>query len=299
MLRLLAFIPVVVLLVILYILSFSINSLDFYYGKVVSGKKHSLIIGNSKPSQGIKPSTLNKSLSLNEGQEFYNYSFAAAYSPYGPVYYKSILSKIDTTTKNGIYIIAVDPGSISSNTPDSNDESAFQENNSFLANISTVDKRWNLEYIIFRQEVFYKKLFSNIIRGSGRLHNDGWLEVTVKTDSNTVSGRMKRNLKRFDTLKYNFSEKRMSYLRKLIIELGEYGKVYLIRMPIHPIFTKNQKEAIPDFENKMRELSLELNVPYKSYLNDNTRFRYTDGVHLTKESAEEFSLDLVKLIKEN
>lgn len=294
------FLPLVVVISAIYVWSFSINTLDFYYAKVASEKKHSMIIGNSKPSQGIKPSVLNDELGLEENQQFYNYAFTNLYSPHGPVYHQSIMSKIDTLPNNTmIYVIEVDPRTITSEETDPNDESLFRENKTFLANVSNTTQNPNLDYILFRQETFYKKMFSNLVRGSGRLHKDGWLEIFVNTDSSVVEKRMTRNMKLLRAAKYNLSDKRMSSLQKLIVALKRHGKVYLIRMPMNKKFFDYQEEVFPDFENMISELSSELNVPYKTYLNDNERFKYTDGVHLTRDSAEEFSLDLASWIKKN
>ena len=46
----------------------------------------------------------------------YNFSLQQIIQPYGPAYYKSIKNKVDETVKDGVFIISVDPGSISSNT---------------------------------------------------------------------------------------------------------------------------------------------------------------------------------------
>lgn len=283
----------------LYTYSFEIRSLDFYYGKISSPRQHSLIIGNSRSAQGIKPSVLNKKLFPNSKKEFFNFSFTAIYSPFGPVYNNSVLNKIIPSIQDGIFIINVDPGSISSNTEDPNDERFFPENDHFLAHIRNVTSNPNFEYILFREEVFYKKLFQNVIRGKGYLHKDGWLEITVPIDSITVQKRLDIKLKDNYAENYNFSETRLEYLKTLIKTLQTYGKVYLVRLPMNKILLDRQENGFPNFEDKMYRMSNELKVPYKSYKDETQMYDYVDGVHLTKEAAHKLSENLADWIIKN
>ena len=105
-----------------------------FYVRFTSPTQHNLIIGTSRAAQGIQPTVLNE---IIPNKSFFNYAFTAAQSPFGPVYLKSIQKKIDTTTKNGIFIVTVDPWSISSKSKDPNDSSKFRENNLALATFQT------------------------------------------------------------------------------------------------------------------------------------------------------------------
>ena len=280
----------------IYVYSFSFGSFDFYYGRVSSPKQNSLIIGNSRAAQGLVPSVFNDEL-INKKNKMYNFSFAANYSPYGPAYYKSIKNKVDETVKDGVFIISVDPGSISSNTDNPNDESLFIENSSFLANIECVSCNPNFEYIIHRQETFYKKLFLNKIRGEGFLHDDGWLEVNLEMDTSSINKRLKLKLQEEGySAKYHFSKKRYEYLEKTITFLKSHGKVYIVRLPVHNSILERQFKAFPDFDKKISFLAKKNGVKFKVFNNNQGKYIFTDGSHLYKESSLLISKEIAQWI---
>lgn len=295
--KLVWFLSVPTILIILYVASFHYGGLDFYYNKVTGERYNSLILGNSKPAQGIIPNILNDNLSLDQENSFYNFAFAANYSPYGPLYYEKVMAKIEPSGREGLFIISVDPGSLSSNTIYPNDESLFEESQSFMGKISSVDKAINLDYILFRQEAYYKKVFRNLIRGSGKLHDDGWLEVKLNNDNANMLRRTKESLERYKKVEYRFSDKRFSYLKKLVAELKTRGRVFMIRMPMNKTLLDYQESVNPYFEDLLLEFSQFEKVPYRSYLNKSEKYSYTDGVHLTRESAVIFTSDLSNWIK--
>ena len=96
---------------------------DSFYLKFTTPKQTSLILGNSKAAQGLKPEVFTHKLKKN----IYNYSFAINTSPFGPKYLKSIQSKLDTTNDNGLFIISIDSWSLSTNCDNPNDTVCFRE----------------------------------------------------------------------------------------------------------------------------------------------------------------------------
>src|SRR6056297_1066943 len=117
---------------------------DPFYLRFTSKKQNNLIIGTSRAAQGVLPGVLNKRLN----KSFYNYSFTLGHSPFGPAYFNSICKKIDTSTKNGVFIVSVDPWSISSIATDPNDQKQFIENDLCVAKLTYVNMNPNFEYFI-------------------------------------------------------------------------------------------------------------------------------------------------------
>lgn len=294
--RVVVFSIIVLLTLCAYIYSFNIGSLDFYYKRISSPKQTSLILGNSRAAQGLVPDELNKILNLKDNP-LYNFSFTANYSPYGEVYYNAIISKLKDETHNGVFILSVDPGSISASEDNPNDESEFVDNNSFLNHINCFSCNPNLDYIIYGHETFYKKVFLNMIRGRGYLHDDGWLEMKLKNDSISRSSRLKSKLSNKNyASNYTPSEVRLEYLKKTIDVLKEKGDVYMVRLPMHKDILERQENALPQFEQMMNDISTEKNIPYFSFINDSHHYLYSDGSHLTPESARKISIDIANKI---
>lgn len=285
----------VLLILSVYIYSFNLGSLDFYYKRISSPKQHSLILGNSKAAQGLDPAVFNETLNLNN---IFNFSFTANYSPYGKVYYNSIKNKLKDTITNGVFILAVDPGSISGDKEDPNDETKFKDYQGFLANIDCFDCNPNYDYIQYSHETFYKKVFLNMVKGRGYLHDNGWLEIKINNDSLNRNKRLLIKLANKNyAMSYTASSTRLEYLKKTINLLKSKGKVYLVRLPTHQKIVERQAISMPQFEQLMIDLSLNMGVPYKSYTTLSSKYHYVDGTHLTNYSAKAISKDIAFWIK--
>jgi hypothetical protein len=95
---------------------------------------------------------------------------------------------------------------------------------------------------------------------------------------------------------YRFSKLRYDYLVKTISYLKNYGEVYLVRLPVHPLMMNIENELLPDFDNKIKEILKKENIHYfdMTYLNE--KCSYTDGNHLYKESGKRITYILAKWI---
>jgi hypothetical protein len=261
---------------------------DPFYLRFTSPKQHSLILGNSRAAQGIQPTVLNEVIT---GSDFYNYSFTLTTSPYGPAYLASIQKKLDPDTKNGIFILSVDPWSISSNKKDPNDSTQFPETIHFMGKTRYVNLYPNIPYLLdsYRQP-FIKILFPH--ETSMYIHQDGWLEVTTKMDSVSLKKNLSQKVddyKKNNLPVFHFSEVRFNYLIKTIEFLKSHGKVYLVRLPVHPLVVEIDNELMPDFNEKIRFISEKANTPYLDITSLNTQILFTDGNHIYKESGVEIS----------
>lgn len=269
---------------------------DPFYIRFTTPKQNNLILGSSRAAQGLQPKIFNEQLD----HDFYNYSFTIAHSPFGPVYLESIKRKFNEDEKNGIFIITVDPWTISSNTLNPNDSSNFRERNLCLGNTSVVNMNPNFFYLIKNMKGNYHTL----LRSNNEamyLHKDGWLEVSVSMNSVIVNKRiaLKTESYRENNLpNYKFSELRLKYLKKIVEYLNQHGKVYLVRLPIHPDIFEIENKLMPDFKHKLKDV-IPLTYGYYDMTSKNNHYQYTDGNHLYKESAKLASMEIAKWIERN
>jgi hypothetical protein len=282
----LSIISILTLSVILLILSRADGWTDPFYIRFTTPKQQNMILGTSRAAQGLQTKKFEQI--LNQG--FYNYAFTVAHSPFGKVYYESIKRK-HSRKKGGLFIVAVDPWSISSWCESPNDLEQFRENNLFLDKIKIVDFNPNIFYLLDNLsgnylDILFKK------KSSMFLHKDGWLEVSnIKMDSVSVANRVSNKIEtyRYTYLpKTNYSSIRLDYLVKTIIYLKEYGNVYLVRLPIHEGMMEVEEELMPDFDLKIKE-AIDLSSGYLDMTPQNELFEYTDGNHLYKESGKKVS----------
>lgn len=270
------------------------GSTDAFYLRFTEPKQNSLVIGTSRAAQGVIPSILNHELNRSD---IFNFSFTIAHSPYGPVYLKSIKKKLNNNSKDGIFILAIDPWSISANKKHPNDPTRFIENNKFLKTINLVNSKPNIEYLLTN----YNQSYINLFKTNNKmfLHKDGWLEVTPKMTDRVNKLRIRERIGFYrDSLlpNYGFSKIRYKYVLETISFLKQYGEVYLIRLPIHPEMMKIESQLMPDFNVKIKE-AVNISTDYYDMTFLNKELNYTDGNHLYKDSGKIVSKLIADRIK--
>jgi len=285
-------------LMALGILSLADGNSDGHYAKFTSPRQSSLIIGTSKAAQGLQPEIMNNVLGR---KDIYNYSFTLGHSPYGPAYLESIKKKIDPDAKNGIFIVTVDPYSLSSRLKDPDDLAKFRENGRFIEDIKYVNNNPNFEYLIWHYPEQYIYLITSKLNyvNDDFLHNDGWEEVNVSMKEKIVKERVTGKLKDYQkTLPtYNFSQVRYSYLEKTIQFLQQHGKVYLVRLPVSKAFLEMENSVMLNFDLKMEKLSVTNNIRFLNLTTQASEYEYTDGNHLYKTSGAVVTRKIAEWIK--
>lgn len=269
---------------------------DPFYVRFTTPKQKNLIIGTSRAAQGLQPEVFNEILNTT----IFNYAFTLAHSPFGKVYYESILKK-HNKEKNGIFIITVDPWSISSSCNNPNDLTQFKENNLCLNNTKYVNLYPNLEYL-------YKNLkgnYEDIIFPHSKsvfLHNNGWYEVNcIPMDSASVNSRIFNKIETYrkeHLPKTKFSQVRLDYLLQTLKYFRNYGKIYLVRLPIYRRMMEIENEIMPNFDNVIKS-AIELSDDYLDLTVKNDDYIYTDGNHLYKSSGKDVSELIANWIKKN
>ncbi|MEM7187612.1 MAG: hypothetical protein AAF466_13235 [Bacteroidota bacterium] len=269
---------------------------DPFYVRFTTPKQHSLIIGTSKAAQGIRPSILEEVL---PDHQVFNFAFTVAHSPFGPSYLNGIQRKVAEEANGGVFIITVDAWSIADGNEDPNDPEQFDENYSFLNNLKTVDAHPNIPYLLRYYQNYYAKIFDRDTVAF--LHDDGWLEINTRMGEEVVQTRIKNKMSSLEkkTEINQLSETRLDYLYHTIELLQQRGSVYLVRMPVHPELAEVDTSVIPHFEGIVNMVSHQTQTPYLDLYPENGRYQYTDGVHLTRESAEAVSRRIGLWIKTN
>ena len=268
---------------------------DPFYIRFTTSKQKNLILGTSRAAQGIQPRFFKEMMDV----DIYNYSFTIGQSPYGRTYLESIKRKHNRNEKDGLFILAVDPWCISSKNENPNDSTRFRENNLCLGNTTIVNMKPNFQYLFNNFSGKYFDLLFNRKKTSMFLHTNGWLEVTARMDTAVVKERIDYKVKIYrekNLTRYKFSSVRFDYLKKTILYLREYGKVYLVRLPMHEKIMEIEKELMPDFNTKITGL-IPLSDGYFDMTPYNEKYEYTDGNHLYKESGELVTREIIHWIK--
>jgi hypothetical protein len=268
---------------------------DPFYQRFTSPQQSSLILGNSKAAQGIVPSVLDRELLPEFGSKIYNYSFTVYNSPYGPVYLESIAKKLKEDSRKGYFIITVDPWSIASDIQDPDNPEKFEENERFLAEIEQVNSGQNFDYLFnWFEKSFYEILLMRIKNNLSKLHSDGWYETTGNMAENAVNERRVFMVDFYNDYltKYRFSKERLYYLQETIEFLQAKGPVFLVRMPLHQDILEIENKLDPDFDTRMDSLSQQFQIPYFEFNDFQNDWQFKDGLHMTVESAKDFSLEL-------
>lgn len=265
---------------------------DFYYHRFTTPQQTSLILGTSKAAQGVQPYEINNALNRND---IYNYSFTLAHTSFGPQYFNSIKKKLDPNTKNGIFIITVDPFSISAKLENLNDPEKFREKGRFIS-IEKVTGTPNLEYLLHHYPHQYIYILTRKLEfvNNDYLHDDGWIEINLQMDSSIVEKRTQAKIIEYQEARkdFAFSNTRFEYLEKTIELLQKHGKVYLVRLPVVTPLWELEDVAVPGFENKMTYLSEKFQIDYLKMNKSIDSLVYTDGYHLYKTSGKHVSREI-------
>ncbi len=263
---------------------------DPYYLRFTTPRQSSMIIGTSRPAQGIQPQVLDSVLRTH-GIEVnsFNYGFAVGYSNYGDAYLRSILRKLDHTTKGGVFILAVDPWGLSGqrSIPITNP----LHDGGFIAEMDWVNMDPNVEYLL----TIYKKPLLEIVVPDPRqpaspmvLHEDGWLEIELPMLPKDVEKRTQGKLNEYRTTRLpgaTISARRVGYLALTIDTLLHYGTVQLVRLPVDSRMLALEDSLAPHFSRYMQALADMKQVDLFDLTRNSSRWTYTDGNHLTPESG--------------
>lgn len=278
----------------LFILTRVNGYIDTHYLKVSSPRQSNLILGTSRAAVGIDPDVLFKYTSSN----YYNFSFSVAESSFGPSYFELIKKKVNIKDSNQTFILTVDPWSICSESKFPNNVDYFRENELSLHNLYRVDVNPNVQYLLRKfsgryTDIIAKKLSNDSILN---LHENGWLEISLSFNSERLEQERADQYKNYSKKTSRlFSSLRLNYLLETVKYLKQFGKVYIVRLPVHELMLDLELELMPDFESKINDVK----IASDGYFNMNElngNFQYIDIHHIHKSSVQDVSKLIAKFI---
>ena len=266
------------------------GGVDAFYGRFASPAAGSLVLGTSRAAQGIRPAVLAARLGGQFEGPLLNYAFTLTHSPYGPAYLASIRRKLRPEVRHGLFIVAVDPWSLSApGRADTLLNEVFPEAKSFIGQLREVSQSPNLAYLTRYQTKPLYRLPLDFATATERLHPDGWLEVNIGFDPAQVRARTARKLLDYQQLAatQHLSAGRLAALRHTIEFLKPHGRVVLVRLPVGPGLRALEQQYQPGFQRQMQQLAAAFAVQYLDY--STAPYATTDGNHLQKEASAGFS----------
>lgn len=268
---------------------------DAFYARFAAPPAGSLVLGTSRAAQAIKPSVLAARLGGQYQGPWLNYAFTLAESPYGPGYLGSIQRKLAPGTRHGLFVLAVDPWSLS--LPSSvlaAKHLVLPEANSMVSQLRNVSQNPNLDYLAhYLHKPFYQLLLdTNPKRVVERLHPDGWLEIALPPPTADTALLRRRTAEKLATYRPIAASSRLAAARLLslwqtIALLKQHGQVVLVRLPTGPAMAALENDYQPGFDQLMSQAAQRQHVTYLSYLTE--PYATNDGNHLTRDAAEQFS----------
>lgn len=280
-------------IIVLSLLHFAGGYVDYFYVKFTSPRQHSLILGDSRSFEGIRPDALDASLSSRFEGPVYNYSFTMGQAAYGDAYLQSVKRKLDPGTKSGLFILTVQPWILAQRTSDDPVSGHYFEHDLPPHNMRFPNMSPNVEYF-FRNHSFFH--FKAVFRRVTKTHENGWLEETnIPSDSTS-----RKKLKRASIAQYEDFAKswkpsgyRLQKLEETAKFLGKYGKVILVRMPVSNEIVSLENRFWNGFDSQMSSVAQKTGATYINY-SGSTKYETFDGLHLEGKECLDFSTDLGK-----
>lgn len=256
---------------------------------------NNIIMGDSRGAQAIVSDTLEKHFL---GRAFDNFALNITYSPYGEIYLKGLKRKLKKNTKDGIFILTVDPWSVSMD----KNATGFSEEPSPLNDMILYNIKPNYEYLIrhYHQSWFYIYR-DRAAQGKSAtfLHDNGWLEVSVDMNPAELAKRVKEKVEFYKGFAKGqaLSPIRLKYFQETIQYLNHFGKVYIVRLPGGPEINEIEKNYAPDFNPLMKQIARKNNAVYFDFTPQVNNYTFTDGNHMYKESSKVLTRQIVDSIK--
>ncbi|WP_228429124.1 hypothetical protein [Chryseobacterium sp. 52] len=283
--------------VLLLLGSYADSNTDDNYMHFAVEKPQNIILGDSRSVQGIVPDVLKTKLSA----PFDNFSLNIVQSPYGEIYLKALKRKLDPDTKNGIFILTVNPWNLALRNDVKKTED-YPEENSPFKNMYFYDMSPNYEYLIKNLNKSWFRIYLDreaVGRSNTYLHKDGWLEVNIDMNKDSVTARIAKKTQEYKEMMngYTLSHERTKALNEIIDYLEPKGTVYLVRIPVSKNIMTLEDERFPGFSGMMRDLSKKKKVKFYDFSNHSDDFEYTDGNHMYRTSSKVLTSQIADSIK--
>lgn len=288
-----------VVLVFAILGAFADGNTDDNYRHFAVPKPQNIILGDSRGSQAVIPDVLQSKLSVT----FDNFSLNVVESPYGKVYLEALKRKLDPETKNGIFILTVDPWNLSLN-KNIKSLKEYPEEHSPLKNMHFYDWSPNYEYLLRNYPRSWFKIYlerEETGKSNTYLHKNGWLEVNVDMNKDSVAAREKNKIDFYNKLaaENQLSSERIQAFKQIINYLKPKGTVFIVRIPASKSIIEIENKKYPDFSTLMNEIAHQNNIKFFDFSASYKEYSYTDGNHMYKRSGRTFSSQIADSILMN
>jgi hypothetical protein len=266
---------------------------DAFYLRFATPKATSMVLGTSRAAQGIRPDVLDSTLAAGGWQvSSFNYAFAKGISNYGPAYLASVLRKLDRSSTEGVFVLAVDPWCLEMRQSDG-DGAGWSEDQKPLARVHAVAMRPNPEYLFtgYNAPILTVLFPGTHQRSDMVLHENGWLEVRIDLSPRKVAWRTEEKLKEYraNAIGSRLSPFRMAFLHAMIDSLAPYGTPLLVRLPVPDEMLAIEDATMPQLDAVMESTARSKGIQYLNFTRMPGHWSYTDGNHLTADETVKVS----------
>lgn len=279
-----------IIAILLFLGTYADGNTDDNYLHFTGPKPSDMIMGDSRGSQAVIPNILDDKL---KGRKFNNFSLNITESPYGQIYFEGIKKKLNPDTKDGIFILTVDPWnlSIDKNVKETKD---LSENNSALADMHFYDVKPNYEYLLKHYPETWFNIYRDreaLARSSTYLHQNGWMEVNVNVEPDTLKKRQDRKVADYTEFvkSQKISKYRLDAFEDIIDYLKTKGTVYIVRIPGFKGIMEIENKYSPDFSKRIESIAYKKGVRFFDFSHQSDQYIFTDGNHMYKESGKVFT----------
>ncbi|SHG39757.1 hypothetical protein [Chryseobacterium sp. OV279] len=286
-----------IIAVLMLLASYADGNTDDNYMHFAVEKPKNIILGDSRSVQGIVPEVLKNKLAT----PFDNFSLNIAQSPYGEIYLNALKRKLDPDTKNGIFIVTVNPWNLSLKN-DVFTKADYPEEKSPFKNMYFYNMSPNYEYLLKNLNKSWFRIYLDreaVVKSNTFLHKDGWMEVNVDMNKDSVNARIAKKTQEYQLMlkDYKLSQVRMKALNEIIDYLQPKGTIYLVRIPATQNIMNLENKRFPEFSGLMRDLSTRKNIKFYDFSGRCNDFVYTDGNHMYKESSKVLTAQIADSVK--
>jgi len=247
----------------------------------------SMITGSSRALLSMSPEEIDPNGFFQK--PFLNFAFTQRTSPYGEVYYNAISNKLLTDSKNGVFLLEVNPLAIYTASD------SFAERGLILGRMHFFNLNPNPEYVLLNSEHALYQLYLKPPAANNNVvyHNSGWNENTIAADTGLRTKKIAEQYTAHEKLFKDWQNPvyRLYWLEKTIQLMKAHGSVILVRVPVRPEMRELEHKYYPGFDQLMDSVAVRNNAEYWNYLNEEG-YDFYDIHHMTGASAKRFSSEL-------
>lgn len=286
--------------IMLFLGTYADGNTDDNYRHYTGPKPSSMILGDSRGGQAVIPYVLDEKF---KGRKFNNFALNIGDSPYGQVYLEAVKKRINPDTKDGIFILTVDPWCLSLDKSLVNSKED-PDRNSPMADMHFYDMSPNYEYLLKHYSRSWFNIYKEreeVAKSVTFLHKNGWMEVNVNIHPDSVRVREAKKIEGYTDMLKNqqISQYRIDGFEDMIKYLKEKGTVYIVRIPAFKGMMELEDRYAPGFSKRIEGIAEKNRVKFFDLSLKPENYIYTDGNHMYKESGKIFTAQIADSIIAN